>query len=98
MSYIIKIIKKKQMESFNNAFNAIKVGYNLNEKWRGRHTIENPGAELIPGCCGKATNQFVFNNRLNVLQGPGGRIGICGTKKDNKRTYICPKCVKTQVA
>ncbi len=86
------------MESFNSAFNAYNVGYGINEMLHQRHTSKNPGPELIPGCCGKATNQFVFNKRLNVLQGPGNRIGICGTKKDHDRTYICPKCVKTQVA
>ncbi len=62
------------------------------------HTQFNPGNVIIPGCCGKMTNQFVFKQRLNVLQGPGGRIGPCGTKKDGKRIYICTKCVVDVVA
>ncbi len=67
------------MKSFYNTFNAYDF-----EKIAPRHThLSNPGPLFIPGCCGKMTNQFVFNYKLNVLQGPGGRIGKCGTKKDN---------------
>lgn len=29
-----------------------------------------------------------------VLDGPGYRIGICGTKKDHRRVYYCGKCME----
>ncbi len=56
-------------------------GYSEYEDIKGR---KNPVIKFPP--CGKMTYRFV---KGGALDGPGGRSGMCGTQKDNKRVYCC---------
>jgi hypothetical protein len=33
--------------------------------------------------------------RDGMFDGPGGRIGICGTRKDHRRIYYCGRCINS---
>ena len=43
--------------------------------------------------CGKVTNTFLKDEQW---KGPGSYTGACGTRKDNKRVYICQECAKSK--
>lgn len=47
----------------------------------------NDHSVLDSSACGQITNSFT---RDGVFMGPAGdRTGPCGTKKDNRRMYLC---------
>ncbi|CAD8052853.1 unnamed protein product [Paramecium primaurelia] len=43
------------------------------------------------GCDNRITSYYTHNGDLD---GPGGRQGKCGYKKDHARNYCCQKCFK----
>ena len=49
----------------------------------------NTGEVLNPNACGKVVYTFLHNG---VFDGPGGRCGPCGVKKDHARVYCCDEC------
>ncbi|OMJ71041.1 hypothetical protein SteCoe_30841 [Stentor coeruleus] len=64
----------------------VKSPYDFIEKMNGR----NDKTLLSTTCCGRITNCFTRDGQY--MGASGERTGPCGTKKDNRRAYICQDC------
>jgi hypothetical protein len=73
--------------NFGAAYSAAKQGYSIYEDIKGRNNHER----VFETNCPNMTNSYMKGSHYD---GGGHHYGLCGTRKDHGRIYLCSYCYK----